>query len=186
MNTCLKVGLLVLAAMLFCAGAAQACTSGDCLFPGLDQPKGPAAGGKQKSKPGIQLACESEPCGNRPDLEGTPPPAAGGKQKSKPGIQLACDSYPCPNRPDLEGFTPPAAGGKQKSKPGIQLACLNPDCLSPGLQDERLAAQALRRKLLVCIAETCGLTPGLADIMLSCYNENCFAPVPEAEGRAVR
>jgi hypothetical protein len=184
MNTCLKVGLLVLLAVLLVAAAALACDGGNCgNTTGIE-----GSGAKDKQKPGIHLACDGGQGCLTPGIENPAGPARGGKQKSKPGIQLACDTAPCPNRPDLEGATPPAAGGKQKSKPGMMLACLNTDCLSPGLQDERLAAQALRRKLLVCIAETCGLTPGLADIMLSCggNNDNCFAPVPEAEGRAVR
>jgi hypothetical protein len=100
-------------------------------------------------------------------------------------MQLACDSRPC-NHPDLEGSTPAATGGKGKQKPGMQLACESPPCNSPDLKEQRMAAQALRRKLLLCIAETCGLTPALAEIMLSCGGANCFAPVPESEKSAVR
>lgn len=49
-----------------------------------------------------------------------------------------------------------------------------------------MAARDLRRKLLLCIAESCGLTPGLAETMLSCPDSNCFTPVNEAEQSAVR
>jgi hypothetical protein len=125
MKTCLKVGLLVLAAVLLAAGAALACDNPSCNTPGIDQDKVSA-------------------------------------------------------RP-----ADPAPAGQ----PGTQLECLGNDCLTPGLNDERLAAQtadAVQRLIMVCIAETCGLTPDLASIMLTCYNANCFAPENQAEQTAVR
>jgi len=208
MKTCLRVLVLVLLAVLLAAGAALACTSGDCLFPGLEDehiawlplpleamvlaceggcnnlPGIEGADKQGKQKPGMQLACSNPNC-NHPDLEGATPAAAGGKGKQTPGMQLACDRVPC-NSPGLEGSTPAAAGKQEKAKPGVQLACDNPSCLHPGPKDERLAAQTLRRQILLCIAETCGLVHGLDATMLSCPNANCFAPVPESEKSAVR
>ena len=179
MNTCLKVGVLVLVAVLLAAGAAQACESGDCLFPGLDPEQ---AAWLPLSPEALVLSCGGDAC-LVPGGEGFDR-----KGQAKPGMQLACESQPCWNRPDLEGSTPPALGGKQKSKPGIQLACESEPCNNrPDLNDERLALQNLRRQLYVCIAETCGLTPGLADTMLSCEGgPNCFAPVNEAEQTTTR
>jgi hypothetical protein len=148
MKTCLNVVCLVLLAVLLAAGAALACGSQDCLFPGCDQ-----------------------------DVSAwLPAPAA--------GMRLACVGS-CDNRPGIEKPATPAAAGQKKPQPGMRLACASADCLTPGLNDERLAA-ATQRLIMVCIAETCGLTPDLASIMLTCGNENCFAPVNPAEHTAVR
>jgi hypothetical protein len=72
----------------------------------------------------------------------------------------------------------------------MQLACDSQPCNNfPGLNDERLAAKtgdAVQRLIMVCIAETCGLTPDLAAIMLTCGGADCFAPVNQAEQTAVR
>ena len=89
--------------------------------------------------------------------------------------------------PGLDGPATPAAAGQKSPSPGCCWRVGNPPCNNrPGLNDERLAVQNLRRQLYVCIAETCGLTPDLASIMLTCGNPNCFAPDNPAEQTAVR
>jgi hypothetical protein len=149
MKTCLRVGLLLVLAVLLAAGAALACENPNCLFPGCDQ-----------------------------DLSAWLPAPAD-------GMRLACYGDGCPSFPGLDGPATLAAAGQKKPQPGMMLACDHDPCNRPGLNDERLAA-ATQRLIMVCIAETCGLTPDLASIMLTCGNDNCFAPVNPAEQTSVR
>lgn len=170
-------------------GMQLACEVQPCRnHPDLEGSTPAAAGGNKNSQPGMMLACDGPNCPHHPDFEGATPAAAGGKGQQKPGIQLACDSQPCWHHPDHEGATPAAAGSKGQAQPGVQLACMGENCLYPGPQDERVAALTpAQRQLLLCIAEVCGLVHGLDATILSCDpGANCFAPVPEAEGSAVR
>jgi hypothetical protein len=131
---------------------------------------------------GAALACDNPGClfpGCDQDLSAWLPAPAD-------GMRLACTGG-CNNSLGIEKPAAPAAAGQKKPQPGMLLACGNPDCLSPGLNDERLAA-ATQRLIMVCIAETCGLTPDLASIMLTCGSGDggCFAPVNPAEQTATR
>jgi hypothetical protein len=130
---------------------------------------------------GAALACGNDGClfpGCDQDLSAWLPAPAD-------GMRLACEGSACGHSPGIEKPATPAAAGQKKPQPGMRLACLGSDCLTPGLNDERLAA-ATQRLIMVCIAETCGLTPDLASIMLTCGNPNCFAPVNQAEQTATR
>ena len=101
------------------------------------------------------------------------------------GMLLACQGE-CNNSPGIEKPAAPAAAGQKKPQPGMLLACDSHPCNNrPGLNDERLAA-ATQRLIMLCIAETCGLTPDLSSILLTCAGENCFAPVNQAEQTTTR
>jgi hypothetical protein len=76
--------------------------------------------------------------------------------------------------------------GQAQPQPGMQLACDNPDCFSPGLNDERRAT-APKSPILVCIESVCGLRQSLDATMLTCVgNDNCFAPDNQAEQTTTR
>jgi hypothetical protein len=108
-----------------------------------------------------------------------------GQGTAKPGMQLACDGGNCGNKPDIEGGTPPAAA--KQAKPGMLLACPSGDggCLTPGLNDERLA-QAAQSPILVCIEAVCELRQKLDATMLTCESKDCFAPDNQAEQTTTR